>query len=480
VTAGASGTGSGTVSLSVAANAAGTTRTGTVTIAGQTFTVTQAAAPCGAFSLSPNQSVTATGGTVTVTVTGTTGCARTATSNASWITVTAGGSSTGSGTVSLGVAANVLITPRTGTVTIGGQIFTVSQSAAVCSYAITPGSASLPGVGGTGSFSLATPTGCAAAATSSASWLTLTAGATGSASRTVSFRAAANTGQARSATIGVGGQIFTVNQARRSNATKANSAKADFNGDLMADVLWQHSNGSVSLWKMIGLSAGATVSLSPGQVDPVWRMVGSGDLNGDGKPEIVWQHQVDGWLSAWFMNGEAVQQAVFLTPNRVDTAWRVAAIADINGDLKADLIWQHDQGWLAVWYMNGAKSIGSAYLNPSSIGGNDWKIVGAGDVNGDQKPDLIWQHSSGGLLSAWLMNRTTATSMIFLNPGQVNPKEWTVRGVIDIDGDGHTDLIWQHSNGGLAASLMNGTTATSMQPIQPASVPTGWRLVGPR
>ena len=87
----------------------------------------------------------------------------------------------------------------------------------------------------------------------------------------------------------------------------------------MADLLWQHDNGAVGLWKMNGLSAGQIVMLTPSQVDPVWRMVGSGDLNGDGKPEIVWQHQTGGWLLAWFMSGEAVQQAVYLTPNRVTT-----------------------------------------------------------------------------------------------------------------------------------------------------------------
>ncbi len=88
--------------------------------------------------------------------------------------------------------------------------------------------------------------------------------------------------------------------------------------------------------------------------------------------------------------------------------------------MRADLIWQHDQGGLPVWYMNGATRIGSEYLNPSTVGGNDWKIVGAGDVNGDQKPDLIWQQSSGGLIGAWLMNGATAASFVMLNPGQVN------------------------------------------------------------
>ena len=81
---------------------------------------------------------------------------------------------------------------------------------------------------------------------------------------------------------------------------------------------------------------------------------------------------------------------------------------------------QHEQGALVVWYMNGSTRIGLESLNPSAIDGNDWKIVGAGDVNGDVKPDLIWQQTSSGLIGAWLMNGATATSMVLLNPSQVS------------------------------------------------------------
>ena len=65
------------MALSVAANPAGTARTGTVTVAGQTFTVNQLAAACGAFSISPasQSNVAASGASLSVTVTGTAGCA---------------------------------------------------------------------------------------------------------------------------------------------------------------------------------------------------------------------------------------------------------------------------------------------------------------------------------------------------------------------------------------------------------------------
>jgi hypothetical protein len=64
-------------------------------------------------------------GTFGVTAAG--GCAWSAASNASWLTTSSSGS--GNGTVSYSVAANSGATPRTGTITVGGQAFTVTQSA---------------------------------------------------------------------------------------------------------------------------------------------------------------------------------------------------------------------------------------------------------------------------------------------------------------------------------------------------------------
>ena len=59
-------------------------------------------------------------------------------SNASWMTVTSGASGSGPGTVAFSVAANTGAA-RTGTLTIAGQTFTVTQ-AAPCTYAIASNS----------------------------------------------------------------------------------------------------------------------------------------------------------------------------------------------------------------------------------------------------------------------------------------------------------------------------------------------------
>jgi hypothetical protein len=66
-------------------------------------------------------------GSVAVT-TSSSGCSWTATSNQSWISITSGSSGTGNGTVTYSVAANNGAA-RTGTMTIGGQTFTITQAA---------------------------------------------------------------------------------------------------------------------------------------------------------------------------------------------------------------------------------------------------------------------------------------------------------------------------------------------------------------
>jgi hypothetical protein len=129
VTGGATGTGLGVVSYSVAANTGGGTRTGTLTIAGRTFTVTQGTNSC-TFSLgATSASVPSTGGVGSLSVVTGTSCSWTAASNAGWVTVTAGANGTGMGTVSYSVAANTGGGTRTGTLTIAGRTFTVTQAA---------------------------------------------------------------------------------------------------------------------------------------------------------------------------------------------------------------------------------------------------------------------------------------------------------------------------------------------------------------
>jgi hypothetical protein len=124
-----SGQGEASVFYSVASNPAPVARSGSIVVASQTVSVSQAAAPC-TYSLGrARDTVGFEGGSLSVPITTLTGCGWTAASQVPWIGIRSGQNGNASGTVVVDVAANAGAS-RVGQVTIGGQAYTVTQSAA--------------------------------------------------------------------------------------------------------------------------------------------------------------------------------------------------------------------------------------------------------------------------------------------------------------------------------------------------------------
>jgi all-beta uncharacterized protein len=226
ITAGASTIGSGATTFVVDANS-GPERTGTLTIAGQTVTVTQAAAPpppC-TFTLAPSrQTVAAAGGTVSVALTASApSCTWSTTSGAPWITVTSSPSGTGSATVTLAIAANSGA-DRSGTVSIAGQSATIDQSAAAppppppCTFTLDRLSDTVAASGGNQTVNVtASQSSCTWTSASNADWITVTSGASNTGSGIVAFTVGSNVGVARTGTVTIAGQTFTVTQQGAAN-----------------------------------------------------------------------------------------------------------------------------------------------------------------------------------------------------------------------------------------------------------------------
>jgi hypothetical protein len=111
---------------------------------------------------------------------------------------------------------SVIAVTDEGTYNIGPLEVVVSSSgtcpASSCSYAIDPTSESFGAQGGSGTVNVTTTTGCAWTASSDSSWITVTDGEDGVGSGTVSYSVEANTGGARSSTITIAGESFSVSQ----------------------------------------------------------------------------------------------------------------------------------------------------------------------------------------------------------------------------------------------------------------------------
>src|SRR4051794_9732455 len=125
------------------------------------------AVPC-TYGVPPtSQSVSSSASSNGVTVTAGSGCIWTAVSNAAWITVTAGASGAGNGTVSYSVASNTTASQRNGSLTVAGQTVSVTQGG--CTFTISPTTQSIAAAGATGTASVtASASSCQWTATSGA------------------------------------------------------------------------------------------------------------------------------------------------------------------------------------------------------------------------------------------------------------------------------------------------------------------------
>ena len=182
---------------------------------GLQVTVSYAAPP--SYSLSPaSANVAASGGAVTIDVVAPPGVAWTASSSAPWMTIVSGASGTGNGQISLAVAATAVTSARWARVAVGAATAVVTQDGAAGRLSTRPTAADYSAVGGAGEIVVtANADDYAWNQTVSDSWIqsVFFSKLTETGSGTLRYIVAQNAGAARSGSIGVGDQVFTITQA---------------------------------------------------------------------------------------------------------------------------------------------------------------------------------------------------------------------------------------------------------------------------
>jgi len=359
--------------------------------------------------------------------------------------------------------------------------------APTCTFALDAAAASVRSATDLAMVTVTTQAGCFWNATSESAFLTVGSTASRSGPAAVSVVVAANrSSAARTGSVTIAGLTFAVTQAGAEadpDRRARENARADFDGDGRSDLLWQDDlYGYLAVWTLDGHAIRHVRALSHFVPNPEWRIAGTGDFNGDGKPDIVWHHRSEGWLYLWYMDGVTLIGETFLSEPRVaDTGWKVVAVGDFDGDRKPDLVWRHaTAGWLAVWLMDGRTVRAARELTPNRIADPAWEVAGLGDFNGDGQNDLIWRHRDAGYVLAWLMNGLTQVTDVWVRPSVIADPDWRIAAVIDADGDNQPDLVWHHAATGLAILwYMDGVTQ-SRDPSFAETVSINWKIVGPK
>jgi hypothetical protein len=202
----------------------------------------------------------------------------------------------------------------------------------------------------------------------------------------------------------------------------------DFNGDGYGDILWRNTNGDTAIWLMTGtatqMQALSMIDLGP--VPSNWNIAGTGDFNGDGYTDILWR-DTSGDTGVWLMTGSAtqVQMLSWTDFGLVPTSWHIAGTGDFNGDGYTDILWQNTNGDTAIWPMTGtATQVRMSSAIDFGVVPTGWSIAETGDFNGDGYTDILWRNTNGDT-AIWFMNRAGVSSISDLG---LVPNAWVIQG----------------------------------------------------
>lgn len=262
------------------------------------------------------------------------------------------------------------------------------------------------------------------------------------------------------------GTICDLGAVEASATAAPKAAPYDLNGDRASDLLWNTPSVRSGGWLMHGASADH-IALFPPPADSTWRLLGSADVDGDGRADLIWRHASSGAIGISLMDGLTVREAGVLSPP-IPWSWTLAGSADMDADGRADLVWtDRSRGAVAVWLLDGLALKGFLQL-PSAAG---WVIEGIGDTNGDGTSDLLWRHFNGDM-AIWFFSAGALASAARLPNVDAG---WTVAAVADLNGDGRADVVWRHYFGQTVAWLMDGSTLADYA-VLPTVPPLWWTL----
>jgi hypothetical protein len=222
--------------------------------------------------------------------------------------------------------------------------------------------------------------------------------------------------------------------------------KHDFDGDRKADILWRNlSTGEDAIWKLNEFAIDSSAFITPDK-DSNWKIITSGDFNGDNKADIMWRNTATGENSIWLRNGfndfdSNSKQSITSAP----IGWDMVATGDLNGDNKDDLVWRNQTtGENAVWFMD-SFTVNPQFLEYKVIP-TDWEISGVGYFDDDNKADIVWRNKATGENALWLMNGAQLKEGRFITT--VPDKNWKIVAVNDSNHDGKDDILWRNQTTG--------------------------------
>ncbi len=321
----------------------------------------------------------------------------------------------------------------------------------------------------------------------------------------------------------------------------------DFNADGNADIFWQNvQTGSKFVWYLRpDKSVIASGVLGTQLAGNSWHVQAFGDFDGDGDLDMTFQNIYDERVFLWQM-GPSFENVVegsglasaqprlsqYVRNTRPDYGM-VSGHSEFTSRGVDDLVLQDDTGLITFQHLSRTQfaAVESSSTNSDAVGQN-LKVVGSSDFDGDMKADLVLRNEVDGSVHIWPMNGNSRKGtgvgtlagapslewelagvfkkeMIFRNsqtgnaaiwqigsfdsvsstylvqgttllPVQVADTSWILIGINDFNGDGNVDVFWQsvHSGSKFVWYLKSDKSVLASGVLGTQLIGNSWRVVG--
>ncbi len=255
----------------------------------------------------------------------------------------------------------------------------------------------------------------------------------------------------------------------------------DVNGDGRVDVLARDGNGALWLYPNSG-GSGVNTFGTRSQVGTSWNGMSAievGDLNSDGRVDVVSREAATGalWL---YPNTGGTGMNTFGARSQIGTGWNgmsAIGLGDLNSDGRVDVV-SREATTGALWLYPNAGGTGMNTFGARSQVGTGWNGMSAinlGDLNSDGKVDIVSREATTGAL--WLYPNAGGTGINTFGPRSQVGSGWNGMSAInlgDLNSDGRVDIISREATTG-ALWLYPNAGGTGINTFGPRSqVGSSW------